>query len=75
MENSIVRILKYFEQVDRITFKCQGETEEVGLFEEHRVPAMAIQKTESINASPSQNPLKREKGDLGMTVFVRKTMC
>lgn len=39
MENSIARILKYFEQVDRITFKCQGETEEVGLFEEHKVPS------------------------------------
>lgn len=45
MENSIARILKYFEQVDLITFKCQGETEEVGLFEEHKVPVVAIQKT------------------------------
>lgn len=75
MENSIARILKYFEQVDMITFKCQGETEEVGLFEEHKVPVMAFQKTESINASPSQSPLKREKSDLGMIVFLGKTMC
>lgn len=59
MENNIAEILKNSERVEMITFKGQGESEEVALFEVPRLPVMAIQK--SINASPGQNPLKRKK--------------
>lgn len=43
-----------------IIFKGQGKWEEVGQFEVPKLPVM-IQKTDSINASPSQDPLKRIK--------------
>lgn len=36
---------------------------------------LPVRKTESINASPSQDLLKRRKNDLRMVVIVGEMMC